>query len=258
MSFDKMFLYLSKNRIAMEISKKLTVGEVVKENYKTAQIFDRNNIDFCCGGGITLEKACEKANIDIATLLPELEAVVLANDPDSKYISSMQLNELCDYIEKRHHSYVNDNIPFLSEKLNKLCSVHGENHPELFKVREMFETAAGNLAAHMQKEELDLFPYIRKLVKFKNGGNPGLPEFGGIDAPIQDMLNEHQAEGERFFEIAALTSNYTCPPDACNTYRITYQTLNDFEQDLHRHIHLENNILFLKALALEKEIISKN
>ncbi|WP_303921291.1 iron-sulfur cluster repair di-iron protein [Draconibacterium sediminis] len=242
----------------MEISKKLTVGEVVKENYKTAQIFDRNNIDFCCGGGITLEKACEKANIDIATLLPELEAVVLANDPDSKYISSMQLNELCDYIEKRHHSYVNDNIPFLSEKLNKLCSVHGENHPELFKVREMFETAAGNLAAHMQKEELDLFPYIRKLVKFKNGGNPGLPEFGGIDAPIQDMLNEHQAEGERFFEIAALTSNYTCPPDACNTYRITYQTLNDFEQDLHRHIHLENNILFLKALALEKEIISKN
>lgn len=242
----------------MEISKKLTVGEVVKENYKTAQIFDRNNIDFCCGGGITLEKACEKANIDIATLLPELEAVVLANDPDSKYINSMQLNELCDYIEKRHHSYVNDNIPFLSEKLNKLCSVHGENHPELFKVREMFETAAGNLAAHMKKEELDLFPYIRKLVKFKNGGNPGLPEFGGIDAPIQDMLNEHQAEGERFFEIAALTSNYTCPPDACNTYRITYQTLNDFEQDLHRHIHLENNILFLKALALEKEIISKN
>ncbi|WP_163324691.1 iron-sulfur cluster repair di-iron protein [Draconibacterium mangrovi] len=242
----------------MEISKKLTVGEVVKENYKTAQIFDRNNIDFCCGGGITLEKACEKANIDIATLLPELEAVVLANDPDSKYIDSMQLNELCDYIEKRHHSYVNDNIPFLSEKLNKLCSVHGENHPELFKVREMFETAAGNLAAHMQKEELDLFPYIRKLVKFRNGGNQGLPEFGGIDAPIQDMLNEHQAEGERFFEIAALTSNYTCPPDACNTYRITYQTLNDFEQDLHRHIHLENNILFLKALALEKEIISKN
>ena len=242
----------------MEISKKLTVGEIVKENYKTAQIFDRNNIDFCCGGGISLEKACEKANVDIENFLPELEAVVKASDPDSKYINSMQLNELCDYIEKRHHSYVNDNIPFLSEKLNKLCNVHGDNHPELFKVRELFETAAGNLAAHMKKEELILFPYIRRLVKSKNEGNLGSSEFGGIDAPIRTMLDEHQAEGERFFEIAALTSNYTCPPDACNTYRITYQTLNDFEQDLHRHIHLENNILFLKALALEKEIISKN
>ncbi|WP_319501783.1 iron-sulfur cluster repair di-iron protein [uncultured Draconibacterium sp.] len=239
----------------MDISKNLTVGEIVKENYKTAQIFDRNNIDFCCGGGISLEKACEKANVEIGTLLPELEAAMLANDADSKYIDSMELNELCDYIEKRHHSYVTDNIPFLKEKLNKLCNVHGENHPELFKVRELFETAAGNLTAHMQKEELVLFPYVRRLVNAKNGEEAGSAEFGGIDAPIQAMLDEHQAEGERFFEIAALTSNYTCPPDACNTYRITYQTLNDFEQDLHRHIHLENNILFLKALALEKEMI---
>lgn len=239
----------------MEISEKITVGEIVKENYKTAQIFDRNNIDFCCGGGISLEKACEKANVEIALLLTELEAAVHENDPDSKYIDSMELDELCDYIEKRHHSYVNDNIPFLSEKLNKLCNVHGENHPELFKVRELFETAAGNLTTHMKKEELILFPHIRRLVKFKTGAASGPANFGGIDAPIQAMLNEHQAEGERFFEIAALTSNYSCPPDGCNTYRITYQTLSDFEQDLHRHIHLENNILFLKALALEKEII---
>lgn len=242
----------------MEIRKNSTVGEIVKENYKTAQVFDRNHIDFCCGGGISLEKACENANLDIATLLPELETVVQTNDPDSKYIDSMELNQLCDYIEKRHHSYVNDNIPFLQEKLNKLCNVHGENHPELYKVRELFETAAGNLTAHMKKEELVLFPYIRRLVKSKNEGNLATSKFGGIDAPIQTMLGEHQAEGERFFEIAALTSNYSCPSDGCNTYRITYQTLNDFEQDLHRHIHLENNILFLKALALEKEIISKN
>lgn len=242
----------------MEISEKLTVGEIVKENYKTAKIFDRNNIDFCCGGGISLEKACEKAKIEIATLLPQLEAVIQANDADSKFIDSMELNELCDYIEKRHHSYVNDNIPFLREKLNKLCKVHGENHPELFRVRELFETAAGNLTAHMKKEELVLFPYIRRLVGYTNGGDSASSEFGGVLEPIQTMLDEHQAEGERFFEIAALTSNYSCPPDGCNTYRITYQTLYDFEQDLHRHIHLENNILFLKALALEKEIISKN
>jgi regulator of cell morphogenesis and NO signaling len=242
----------------MEISKKVTVGEIVKENYKTAQIFDRNNIDFCCGGGISLGKACEQANVEIALLLPELEAAVQANDPDSKYIDSMELDELCDYIEKRHHAYVSDTVPFLSEKLTKLCNVHGENHPELFKVRELFETAAGNLTVHMKKEELVLFPYIKRMVAHKNNGNSVPSEFGGINAPIQTMLDEHQAEGERFFEMAALTSNYTCPPDGCNTYRITYQTLKDFEQDLHRHIHLENNILFLKALALEEQIISKN
>jgi len=242
----------------MEIRKDSKVGEIVKENYKTAQIFDRNNIDFCCGGGITLEKACEKANVEYNALLPELEAAILVNDPDSKYFNSIELNELCDYIERRHHSYVTDNIPFLQQKLQKLCDVHGENHPELYKVQELFALSAGNLSAHMKKEELVLFPYIRRLVAHKNGDSSLASEFGGINAPIQTMLSEHQAEGERFFEIAAITSNYTCPPDGCNTFRITYQTLSDFEQDLHRHFHLENNILFLKALALEKEIISKN
>lgn len=241
----------------MDISKNTSVGEIVKANFKTAQIFDKNSIDFCCGGGISLGEACKKSNVNLNELIPELEAMVELTDPDSKYIDGLELNELCDYIEKRHHTYVNENLPFLQQKLQKLCDVHGENHPELFEVKELFNGAAGNLSAHMKKEELILFPHIRKMMKYKNQNeNPELEE-GKTKATIENLHEEHQTEGERFERISTLTSSYTCPPDGCGTYRVTYQTLNDFEKDLHRHIHLENNILFKKAIILENEILNK-
>ncbi|NJO93132.1 MAG: DUF542 domain-containing protein, partial [Chloroflexia bacterium] len=143
----------------MEIKLDSRVGDIVKANFKTAQIFDKNNIDFCCEGGISLEEACKKSEIDIEKLIPELEVVVMLNDPDSKYIDSLGLDELSDYIVKRHHTYVNENIPFLQQKLEKLCNVHGGNHPELHEIRELFEGAATNLKDHMNKEETTLFPY---------------------------------------------------------------------------------------------------
>ncbi len=241
----------------MKINTETRIGDIVKANYKTAQLFDKKGIDFCCGGGISLEKACKKSNVDINKLIPELEALVIMNDPDSKYIDSLELNELCDYIEKRHHTFVLGNIPFLQQKLQKLCDVHGENHPELFKVKELFDGAAENLSGHMKTEESILFPYIRTMVKYKNerGDDPG--ELGMLLKTINEMLEEHQTEGERFEKISALTSSYTCPPDGCGTYKVTYQTLRDFENDLHRHIHLENNILFEKAIMLEKELITQ-
>lgn len=241
----------------MNIDISTKVGDIVKENFKTAQIFDKNRIDFCCGGGISLEEACKKYNADITSIIPALQSLVVSNDPDSRYINSLELDELCDYIEKRHHTYVNDNMPFLQQKLEKLCNVHGENHPELFEIRTLFEGAAGNLSAHMKKEELILFPYIRKMVKFKKEGLNTEAQLGDAKGTIDLMEDEHQVEGERFEKISQLTSDYTCPPDGCNTYIVTFQTLQDFEQDLHRHIHLENNILFIKALALEKELSTK-
>jgi len=238
----------------MEITQNTRIGDIVKENFRTARVFEKNRIDFCCGGGISLGDACRKSNVDLETILPELESMLVTRDPDSRYIDLLEPDELCDYIEKRHHTFVRDNIPFLQQKLEKLCDVHGGNHPELHTVRELFDQAAGNLSAHMQKEELILFPHIRKMVQFKKEADGAAAGPGNTDRIIGVMEDEHQAEGERFEKIATLTSGYSCPPDACNTYRVTYQTLNDFEQDLHRHIHLENNILFVKALALEKEI----
>jgi regulator of cell morphogenesis and NO signaling len=145
----------------------------------------------------------------------------------------------------------------LQQKLEKLCQVHGESHPELLVVKKLFDEAAGNLSAHMKKEELILFPYIKKMVRFKKEQTEDKNKFGNASETIDLMEDEHQAEGTRFEQISKLTSNYTCPPDGCNTYKITYQTLHDFEQDLHRHIHLENNILFKKALELEKELLAE-
>jgi len=241
----------------MEINTDTSVGEIVKANFKTAQIFEKNKIDFCCGGGISLEEACRKSKVDIHLLVPELEAMATLNDPDSKYIDGLELNELCDYIEKRHHTYVSENVPFLQVKLQKLCDVHGENHQELFKIKELFDGAAGNLSAHMKKEEEILFPYIRKMVTYKKDGLHAKSEFGVAKKTIDLMHEEHTTEGERFEKISELSSSYTCPPDGCGTFQVTYQTLKDFENDLHRHIHLENNILFKKALILEAEILNK-
>jgi len=241
----------------MYIESNTHVGEIVKMNFKTARVFEKNKIDFCCGGNISLEKACNKSGTELSELIPELEALVQAKDPDSEYINKLELDELCDYIEKRHHSYVNENLPFLQLKLQKLCDVHGENHPELFKIKDLFEGAAQNLSAHMKKEELILFPYIRKMVRFKKENNTATDEFGKVLAPIQQMEREHTIEGERFEKISQLSNNYSCPPDGCNTFQVTYKTLQDFENDLHRHIHLENNILFKKALIFEKEIMNQ-
>ncbi len=239
----------------MDIDTKTSVGDIVKANFKTAQIFERNNIDFCCGGGISLNEACKKSGTDIEHLLPELEATIQLSDPDSRYIDELELNELCDYIEKRHHTYVSETIPFLQQKLQKLCDVHGGNHSELHEVKALFNGAAENLSAHMKKEELILFPYIKKMVNFKNEGKAIKGEAGDAAGTIDTMHEEHQTEGERFEKISKLTSSYTCPPDGCVTYQVTFQTLKEFESDLHRHIHLENNILFKKALLLESELL---
>lgn len=239
----------------MNIDTRTSVGDIVKANFKTAQIFEKNNIDFCCGGGISLDEACKKSGINVEKLIPELAETMQLNDPDSRYIDELELNELCDYIEKRHHTYVSETIPFLQQKLQKLCDVHGENHSELYEVKALFDGAAENLSVHMKNEELILFPYVRKMVKSKNEGKASKNEFGDAVNTIDKMHEEHQTEGERFEKISKLTSSYTCPPDGCGTYQVTYQTLKEFENDLHRHIHLENNILFKKALLLESELL---
>lgn len=234
----------------MEINGDTSIGDVVKENYKTAQVFDRNNIDFCCGGSISLSEACAKSGRDMNSLLPELEAMIVLSDPDSTYINSLELDELCSYIEKRHHTYVSEHIPFLQQKLQKLCEVHGDHHPELFQIRELFEGAAENLSAHMKKEELILFPFIHRMVKAKKENVEVKGDIAEFRLTMETLDAEHQTEGERFEKISALSNEYNCPPDGCNTFKITYQTLKDFEEDLHRHVHLENNVLFKKALAL--------
>jgi regulator of cell morphogenesis and NO signaling len=239
----------------MQITGHSIVGEIVRANYQVAQIFENSNIDFCCGGNRSINEACKRSGTDEAVLISELESVLQTEDYDSKYFESLPLDLLSNYIVERHHQYVADKSPFIQLKLRKLCEVHGANHPELFEVKKLFDEAVGNLSMHMKKEELVLFPYIGRMVNFKDNGTGASSEFGHILQPISVMMDEHQAEGDRFMKIARITGQYQTPADGCSTYEVTLRNLEEFEKDLHRHIHLENNILFPKAIELEKELI---
>ncbi|MEL0455599.1 iron-sulfur cluster repair di-iron protein [Flavobacteriaceae bacterium SZ-1-7] len=230
------------------------IGQFVADDYRTAAVFSRYGIDFCCKGQRTIEEVCNKKDIDASQLLDELEVQLNSKTDQTIDYKSWPLDLLVDYIEKKHHRYVEEKIPVLLQFLNKLCKVHGERHPELFKINELFKESATDLAAHMKKEELILFPFVKKMVAAKIGETTiRTPKFGAVVNPIEMMKQEHDNEGERFRQIAQLTNHYSPPQDACNTYQVTYAMLQEFEQDLHLHIHLENNILFPKAMKLEQQ-----
>ena len=232
------------------------IGELVAKDYRTASVFKKYSIDFCCQGNRTIQEACEKKNIDSKKILEDLDTLVQAKSEATTDYQSWQLDLLADYIEKKHHRYVEDKTLEIQPYLDKICRVHGEHHPELFEIKNEFNASAGELAAHMKKEELILFPFIRKMVKAKQeNSNVEAAHFGTVKNPIQMMMDEHTVEGNRFRRIEELSNNYTPPQDACNTYRVSFALLKEFEQDLHLHIHLENNILFPKAIEIEKELI---
>jgi regulator of cell morphogenesis and NO signaling len=242
----------------METLDKITIGEYVAKDFRTAAIFSKYGIDFCCRGNRTIEEATEKKDTDTKAIMEQINAVLATNNNNTIDFNSWPLDLLVDYIEKTHHRYVEEKTQVLLPFLNKLCKVHGANHPELFEINELFIGCSGELAQHMKKEELILFPFIKKMVKASLSDELiTQPHFGTVENPIAMMMHEHDAEGERFRKIAQLTNNYTPGPDACNTYRVTYAMLEEFEQDLHKHIHLENNILFPKAAKLERLFLPK-
>ncbi|WP_366182659.1 iron-sulfur cluster repair di-iron protein [Flavobacterium ovatum] len=238
----------------METLEKITIGEYVAKDFRTAALFSKYGIDFCCKGNRTVEEVCEKKAVKPEDLQIEIEAVLNTKSDSGIDFNAWPLDLLADYIEKTHHRYVEEKTPTLLQFLDKLCKVHGASHPELFKINELFKGCAGELTQHMKKEELMLFPFIKKMVTASISDELiAQPHFGTVKNPIAMMMAEHEAEGDRFAKIVELTNNYTPPADACNTYKVTFAMLQEFEQDLHKHIHLENNILFPKAVALEKE-----
>lgn len=232
------------------------IGEIVATDFRTAAIFKNYGIDFCCKGGRTIEDACENKKINPELIYEEIENLP-KNDGGSIDFNSWPLDLLADYVEKTHHRYVDEKTPVIQAFLDKLCKVHGDRHPELFQIRDLFNDSAKDLAAHLRKEELILFPFIKSMVKAQIDGSAiPQPHFGTVENPVNMMMHEHTVEGERLRKIAELSDEYTPPADACNTYRVTFAMLQDFENDLHKHIHLENNILFPKSIKLEKEFSS--
>ncbi|TRX52211.1 iron-sulfur cluster repair di-iron protein [Fulvivirga sp. M361] len=232
----------------------LKVGKIVAINFRTSKVLTAHNIDFCCKGGVTLEEACKERNLSLDQIIAELEESF--KTPDAFDYEHLDLKELIDIIVNNHHKYVENTVPALRTYLNKLSEVHGGNHPELLEIREMFDSSAEALVVHMRKEETIVFPYIKAMVEAKERDFPlSEPYFGHLNNPLQLMEEDHDLEGERFREIARLSGNYECPEDGCQTYSVAYALLKEFEEDLHKHIHLENNILFAKARALYSEII---
>lgn len=234
----------------MSLTANSIVGSLVAEDYKTASVFKQFGIDFCCNGHRSIADACSAAGADETAVLDALKNVAKSNNNAQTDYNHWPLDLLADYIEKKHHRYVRTTIETLTPFLQKIANVHGDRHPELLEAEQLFQESADELMMHMHKEEKILFPYIRQMVA--NNGQAGTPGFGSIQNPIRVMMHEHDNEGERFRKIAALTQNYQPPADACNTYTVTLAMLKEFEEDLHLHIHLENNILFPKSIAMEQ------
>ncbi len=227
------------------------VSEVVASNIKTAHVFKKYGIDFCCGGGISIERACSKHAIQMDQLIAELMRVDQAVLPAQNY-NNWPLDFLMDYIIQTHHSYVLEAVDMIKSYAAKVVKVHGEGHPPVIEINELFLRVASELQFHMQKEEQILFPFIRKLVQEQKDKTSSLaPHFGKVANPIAMMEQEHELAGDLLKKIAVLSNNYTPPEWACNTFKALYAKLDEFEQDLHIHVHLENNILFPKAIALE-------
>ncbi len=238
----------------MTIQEKMIIGEIVAFDYRAASIFNKHGIDFCCQGKRSLKEACEAKKVNIEEVINGLEEVLNIKQETGRIdYASWPINTLADHIEENHHSYVKQKIQEIIPYLVKVCRVHGENHPELHDIYKEFMASSEELRSHMQKEEVVLFPYIRKMM-----GSPcstvfaQAAQFGSIENPLKQMEAEHLTEGNRFSRILALSNNYTTPEDACSTYRVTFALLKEFQDDLHVHIHLENNILFPQVIEMER------
>ncbi|MBU5637768.1 iron-sulfur cluster repair di-iron protein [Geomonas sp. Red69] len=225
-----------------------TVGSVVARDFRAAEVFEKYGIDFCCGGNMPLAQACREKGIDLAALLRDLEQVAARPLERSQNYDAWELPFLADYIVNAHHSYLKENIPTIEAYANKIAQVHGPNHPEVVQIAGIFAKVAADMAQHLKSEEEQLFPAIRKLTELKKeGAAPDPEEIKRLKAVLAELGHEHDEVGAAVHEIRRLSKNYSVPGDACNTFTVTYQKLEEFEDDLHKHVHLENNILFPKA-----------
>jgi len=240
----------------MSVTTEKTVRELALEKPGAARVFEKLGIDYCCGGKQTLEEACRAAGLPVGEVLGALEVAPPSRQPSPKDSDwqTAPLADLISHIENTHHKYTREEIARLGPLFEKVCSVHGEHHPELFELRTTFQTLAQELATHLMKEEMVLFPYMERMEESVMQKEPILPPpFGTVRNPVSMMEHEHDSAGSALRALRASSNGYAAPPDACVSYQTLYKTLAEFEADLHQHIHLENNILFPRAIALENE-----
>ena len=237
----------------MSISTTKTVRELAVEIPNATRVFEQFGIDYCCGGKRSLNEACTAANLPIAEVTKALSAAAKTSGSGDGHLQSGSLAELIDHIVKTHHKFTREESARLKKLLDKVCSVHGKNHPELQDIRETFFGLEQELMLHLMKEENVLFPYIVRTEEASFQNDQPLPApFGTVQNPVRMMMQEHDGAGEALRHIRQASRDFTAPDDACISYQTLYQALAGFEADLHQHIHLENNILFPRAIEMEE------
>lgn len=230
------------------------LADIVTADGRTAVVFDRFGLDYCCHGHQTLADAAARAGIGVDAVVNDINELGPATEKDSA-TEWKELDDLSRHIVKRHHGYVREHAPVIAMYLDKLVNRHGARHPELAEVRATFASLSEEMAAHMAKEENILFPFIEQLaLSARKGGRLPAGPFGTIMNPVRMMEEDHRDAGELLERLRKLTNAYTVPDDGCTTYRLCYQELADFEADLHRHIHLENSVMFPQAVELERRL----
>ena len=224
-----------------------TLAQIVTENHKAATVFEKYDLDFCCKGKRSLQAACEERHLPGETIAEELDIALNKKEPNIIDFDKLPLATLADYIVSVHHHYTRQALPQIFYYLQKVSSKHGERHNELYEIFEKFSELKADMELHMQKEEQVLFPRIKQVETAAQRGQQGAII---IRMPVNVMEDEHEHAGNLLKEIRDLSNNYNPPPDACTTYRLSFAALKAFEEDLHQHIHLENNILFPRAIQL--------
>jgi regulator of cell morphogenesis and NO signaling len=232
-----------------------TVRNIAIDNPSTVRVFEQLGIDYCCRGRRSLSEACLDANVPLGRALALLEqASVQLEDAAGGRWKTAPLSDLTAHIVSAHHEFARREIPRVAALLRKVVSRHGGSHPEVGAIEEIFLALARDLATHMLKEEQVLFPFIERMEKDVLAGKPLPPAFfGSVARPIAHMLADHDDTGAALLRLRDLSGGYAAPGDACPTYRALYHALEEFERDIHRHVHLENNLLFPRATDLESK-----
>ncbi len=232
-----------------------TLADIVISHPRTAAVLEKHALDFCCGGRTTLKEACSEKGLRCEDVEAEIRTAMehRSGAQDAPDFSSMAADALTKYIVETHHRYVRETLHVIHAHTRKIAEVHGSRHPELREIADCFTRVVGEMEPHMMAEEQILFPYIEHLSAARRERRriPTAP-FGTVQNPIHMMEAQHETAGGLLARIRVVSNDYQVPEDACTTYRLTFRELREFEEDLHRHVHLENNILFPRAVALEQ------
>ena len=232
-----------------------TLGDIAAKDIRKADVFRKLGLDFCCGGKMTLEEACKEKGLDVIAVREELKRTEQTATVSKQHDFNSWTNTfLVDYIVNVHHAYVRENMSVLSDLAERVADHHGKTNSELLQIRDNVVAIIKELTVHMKKEEHILFPYVKQIEESKLKGLTLQSGFGSVQSPISVMEQDHEFVGNLLKEIRVFTDNYTLPANACNSYNLLYKKLQEFEADLHIHIHLENNILFPKSVEMEQSM----